>query len=204
MADELVIKRQGAVFYRASAKNNRVLFRGSADQTHVAQHLLVFAKSEGTGGSNLGAVGSSGQIDGERLAADRVGEMDVVSDAVAFAGINGDELPVLPDFHALQDAQILPSAPLAANAHAGEGFHIGRGASVEDGQLQIVQLNDDVVDAHADQGGEKMLGGGDEHALTHDAGGVADLGDISAGGRNLVIVQIGAAENNARAGRGGK
>ena len=95
-------------------------------------------------------------------------------------------------------------APLAANAYAGKGFHVGQGAAVEDRQLQIVELDDDVVDAHADQGGKKMLGGGDEHALTHDAGGVADLGDISAGRRNLVVVQIGAAEDHAGASRRGQ
>ena len=204
MADELVVKAKRSILHRAPAKNNRVLFRRAADQTHVAQHLLIFAKSEGTRGGNLGAVRSGSQVNGECLAADGVGEMDVVGDAVAFAGIDGDELAVLPDFHTLQYAQILPPAPLAADAYLGESFHVREGAPVEDRQLQIVQLNDDVVDAHADEGGKKMLGGGDEHTLAHDAGGVADLGDISAGRCNLVVVQIGATEDHAGTSRRGQ
>ena len=49
-----------------------------------------------------------------------------------------------------------------------------------------------------------MLGGGDEHTLAHDAGGVADLGDIPAGGGDLVVVQVGAAKNDSRARRSGQ
>ena len=49
-----------------------------------------------------------------------------------------------------------------------------------------------------------MLSGGDEHTLAHDAGGVADLGDISAGGGNLVVVQVGATEDYAGTSRRGQ
>ena len=53
------------------------------------------------------------------------------------------------------------------------------------------------------QGGEQVLGGGDEHALAHEAGGVADLGDVAAGGGDFEVVEVGAAEENAAAaGRG--
>ncbi len=204
MADEFVVKAKRPILHCASAEDDRVLLRGASDQPHIPQHLLIFAKPEGAGGGDLSAVAACGQVDGECLAADGVGEMDVVGDAVAVAGINRDELAVLAHFDTFQDAQILPPSPLASNAHCGKGFHVRQGAAVEDGQFQIVQLNDDVVDARADEGGKKMLGGGDEHTLAHDAGGVADLGYISARGRNLVVVQVGAAENNARSGRRGQ
>ena len=36
-----------------------------------------------------------------------------------------------------------------------EGFDIGQRAAVEDGQFQVVELDDDVVDAGADEGGER-------------------------------------------------
>ncbi len=197
MADEFVVKAKRAILHRAAAKNNRVLFRRAANQAHVPQHLLIFAKAEGSGSRNLGAVRSGGQVDGECLAANRMGEKDVVGNGVAFAGIDGDELAVLADFHALQYAQILPPAALVPDAYLGKSLHVGQGAPVEDGQLQVIQLDDDVVDAHADEGGKKMLRGGDEHTLAHDAGGIADLGDISASGRNLVVVQVGAPEDHA-------
>ena len=49
-----------------------------------------------------------------------------------------------------------------------------------------------------------MLGGGDQHALAHEAGGVADLGHVAADGGNLKVVQIGAAEDDARPGGRGQ
>ena len=49
-----------------------------------------------------------------------------------------------------------------------------------------------------------MLGGGDEHALAHEAGGVADLGDVAADGGNFEVVEVGAAEDDAGAGGRGQ
>ena len=85
-----------------------------------------------------------------------------------------------------------------------KGLNVGQGAAVEDGQLQVVELDDDVVDAHADERGEQVLGGGDEHALAHEAGGIADLGHVAADGGNFEVVEIGAAEDDAGAGGRGQ
>ena len=155
MADKLVVKTKRSDLHRAGAEDDRIFFRRAANQAHVPQHLLIFAKSEGTRGSNLGAVGSSSQVDGEGLAANRMREMDVVSDAVTFAWIHGNELAVLADFHTLQYAQILPPAALVPGCDLGKSLHIRQGAAIQDGQLQIVQFDDDIVDAHADQGGKE-------------------------------------------------
>ena len=48
-----------------------------------------------------------------------------------------------------------------------------------------------------------MLGGGDEDALAHEAGGVADFGDVAAVGGDFEVVEVGAAEDDAGAGGGG-
>ena len=42
-----------------------------------------------------------------------------------------------------------------------------------------------------------MLGGGDEHAFFHQAGGIANLGDVAARGLDLVIIEINSAKHNA-------
>ena len=52
--------------------------------------------------------------------------------------------------------------------------------------------------------GEQMLGGGDQHALAHQAGGVADFGHIAADGGNFEVVEVGAAEDDAGASRSGQ
>lgn len=48
-----------------------------------------------------------------------------------------------------------------------------------------------------------MLGSGEQHALLHEAGGVADTGDVVAMGFNGEIVEVNAAEDDTRIGRSG-
>ena len=49
-----------------------------------------------------------------------------------------------------------------------------------------------------------MLGGLNQHALAHETGCVADFGDIAAYGGDLEVVEVCAAEDDARAGRSGQ
>ncbi len=119
---------------------------------------------------------------------------------VAAAGVDADELGAFADLDFFEDADVLAAAALLLEADRLEGLHVGERGAVEDGQLEVVDLDDDVVDAVADERGEQMLGGGDEHALAHEAGGVADLGDVAAGGGDLEVVEVGAAEDDAGAG----
>ncbi len=49
-----------------------------------------------------------------------------------------------------------------------------------------------------------MFGGGDEDAFAHQAGGVADLGDVAAGGFDFEIVEVGAAKDDAGPSGGGE
>ena len=49
-----------------------------------------------------------------------------------------------------------------------------------------------------------MFGGGDEHALFHQAGGVADARHVAADRLDFKAVEIGAAKNHARSRGGGQ
>ena len=104
----------------------------------------------------------------------------------------------------LENAEVLAAAALAFESDVAEGLGVRECAAVEDGELEVVEFDEDVVDAGAEEGGEQMLGGGDEDALTHEAGGVADFGDVAAGGGNFESVEIGAAEDDAGTGGRGK
>ncbi len=42
-----------------------------------------------------------------------------------------------------------------------------------------------------------MLGRRNQYALTHQAGGVTDFGDIATGGGNFKVVEVGATEDDA-------
>jgi len=104
----------------------------------------------------------------------------------------------------MEDAEGFAAAALLANAGAEEGFDVRKGAAVENGELEVIDFDDDVVDAHPNESGEKVLGGGDEHALAHKAGGVTHFGDVTCGSGDFEVVEIGAAEDDARAGGGGQ
>ena len=49
-----------------------------------------------------------------------------------------------------------------------------------------------------------MFRGGDQNALAHEAGGIADFGHVPADGGNFESIEIGAAKHDAGASRGGK
>ena len=44
-----------------------------------------------------------------------------------------------------------------------------------------------------------MLRGGDQHALAHQAGGIGDFGDITAGCGDFKVIEVGSAEYHAGA-----
>ena len=69
-------------------------------------------------------------------------------------------------------------------------------AAIEDGQLEIVDLNQGIVESNAYTCGEQVLGGRNEHAFLHQAGGVADTRDVPADRLDLEPVQIDAPEHD--------
>ena len=132
-----------------------------------------------------------------------MGKVDGVADREILRRIEADELFALAHLHRFEHAQILAQPLLPPQSHPLHHLHDGQRAAVQNRQLQVVQLHNGVVHAHADKGREHMLGGGDQHAFFHQAGGVAHLGDIAPGGLHLEVIEIGAAEDDARTRRGG-
>ena len=171
---------------------------------------FVFFEAEGAGGGDEVGVGAGFEVADEGVVADGLGEVDGVVDGVAFAGpcvcerVDADELVAgggaFADFDGLEDADVLALAALALEAGGEDGGDVGERAAVEDGDFEVVDFYDDVVDAEADEGGEEVLGGLDEDALAHEGGGVGDAGDVAAGGGDLEVVEVGAAEDDAGAG----
>ena len=176
----------------------------AADQAHVAEHGFVFFEAEGSGGGDEVGVGTGLEVAGEGVVADGLGEVDGVVDGVAVAGIDADEFVAggraFSDLDGLEDADVLALAALAFEAGGEDGGDVGERAAVEDGNLEVVDFDDDVVDTEADEGGEEVLGGLDEDALAHERGGVRDARDVATGGGDLEVVQVGAAEDDAGAG----
>lgn len=209
MADELVGETEGAVEDGAwvggggAGDDDGGVVGYATNEAHIAEHGLVFFEAEGAGGGDEVGVGSGLEVAAEGVAADGLGEVDGVVDGVAVAGIDADELVTggrnFADLDGLEDADVLTLAALALEARGEDGGDVGEGAAVEDGDFEIVDFDDDVVDAEADEGGEKVLGGLDEDALAHEGGGVGDARDIATRCGDFEVVQVRAAEDNAGA-----
>ena len=200
VAHELVGETQRPVLHAVLRENDRALGRRAADQAHVAQLGLVFAESERACRGDLAGVVAGFQVGRELLTADGRREVDDVVDTVAGAGIDADELASVAYLDLPEDADVLAAAALLLQSDRLERLDIRQGAPVEDRQFEIVHFDDHVIDAEADQRREQVLGGRDQHGLAHQAGGVADLGDVAAVGGNLEVVEISPAEDDARAG----
>ena len=212
MTYELVLEAEGAVLDGTAATGGAAGeddgggVGDAADEAHVAQHGFVLAEAEGASGRDEVGVGTGFEIAGEGFVADGLGKVDGVVDAVALAGIDADELfggaGAFADFDGLEDAEVFALAALAAQAGGQHGGDVGLRGAIENGNFEIVDFDDDVVDAEADEGGQQMLGGGDQHALAHEAGGVGNARDVATDGGDFEVVEIGATEDNAGAGRG--
>ena len=202
VADELVGEAEVAVLDLAAADDDGALVGGSADEAHVAEHGFVFAEAEGAGGGDEVGVVPGFEVAGKGGVADGRGKVDGVVDGVAGAGVDADELGTFANFEGLEDADVLALAALELEAVSEDGFDVRAGGAVEDGNFEIVDFDDDVVDTEADEGREQVLGGGDEDALAHERGGVGDFCDVAAGGGDLEVVEVGAAEDDA--GTGGR
>jgi hypothetical protein len=126
-----------------------------------------------------------------------MGEVDVAADAELVGGIDADAAAVFDDFDGLEDFKVAAFAAEAAEAGLIEELEEGLGGTVKDGNFDVVKVDEDVVDAVGVGGGEKVLGGGEQDALLHEAGSVADAGDVVAVGFDGEIVEIHAAENDA-------
>jgi len=138
------------------------------------------------------------------LADERVGKIDVAADAELVGRKDGDAAAVFDDFDGLEDFKVAAFSTEAAKAGLIKELEEGLGGTVEDGDFDIVEVNEDVVDAVGIGGGEKVLGGGEQDALLHKAGGIANTSDVVAMGFDGEVVKINAAENDAGIRRSGE
>jgi hypothetical protein len=130
------------------------------------------------------------------LADEGMGEIDVTANAELVGGIDADAAAVFDDFDGLEDAEVAAFPAQAAKAGLIEELKERLGRTVEDGDFDVVEVDENVVDAVGIGGGEKVFGGGKQNALLHEAGGVADASDIVAVGFDGEIVEIDAAKND--------
>lgn len=204
MAAEFVGVAEGAVHDAVFGKDDGVVEGAAADEAHGAEGFDIGIEAEGAGaGENL-AEGFAIDEQFDLLLADKgMGEVDVAADTELVGGIDADAAAVFDNFDGLENFKVAAFAAEAAEAGLIEESEEGLGRTVKDGDFNVVEVDEDVVDAVGIGGGEKMLGGGEQDALLHEAGGVADAGDVVAVSFDWEIVEIHAAENDAGVGGSG-
>jgi hypothetical protein len=189
---------EGAVHYAVIGQDDGVIQRAAADEAHGAERLDIGFEAEGAGaGENLAEGFAIYEHFDLLLADERVGEINVAADAELVGGIDADAAAVIDDFDGLENLKVAAFSTEAAEACLIQELEEGLGGTVEDGDFDVVEVDEDVVDAIGIGGGEKVLGGGEQDALLHEAGGVADAGDVVAVRFDWEIVEVDAAKDYA-------
>jgi hypothetical protein len=204
VAAELVRVAEWAVHDAIFGEDDGVVESAAADEAHGSERLDIGFEAEGTGtGENLAErVGIDEQFD-LLLADEGMGKIDVTANAEFVGGIDADSATVFDDFDWFEDADVAAFAAKAADAGLIEQLKERLGGTVQDRDFDVIEVNEDVVDAVGVGGGEKVLGGGEQDALFHEAGGVTDAGDVVAVGFNGEIVEVDTAEDDAGIGGSG-
>src|SRR5208282_601452 len=127
-------------------------------------------------------------------------KIDGVRDRVVIGGVHRDKFVALAHLDFAKNLEVFAGAALLADSGLLDQLDEGEGAAIEDGEFEVVELDCRIVDAHADEGREQVLGGGDQNALFHQAGGIADAGYVAAAGFKFEVIEVGAAEDYAGAG----
>ncbi len=105
------------------------------------------------------------------------------------------------NLHRLQHLNEAAGGRLGDNAGLIDGGDEGRRAAVHDRNFGTVDFDDGVIDAHAAQGSEHMLGGGDQRAFAvAENGSKIGGGDRFRDGGNFAVglIKAGADKNKTR------
>jgi hypothetical protein len=198
MTAEFVGIAKRAVHDAVLGEDDGVIEGTAADEAHGAERLDIGFEAEGAGaGENLAeGFGIYDHFD-FLLADEGMGKIDVATDTKLVSGIDADAAAVFEDFDGPEDFEVAALAAKAAEAGLIEELEEGLGGTVKNRDFDVVEVDEDVVDAVGIRGGEKVFGGGEQDALLHEAGGVADASDVVAVGFDREVVEVDAAEDDA-------
>jgi DNA-binding MarR family transcriptional regulator len=201
VAHEFVGKTQWRVQHFVAVHHDGILGRSAADQPLLPHGIGFMQKSESARRRDLLQITAIGQAHAEALLAnERVRKVDRIRNRIDICRIHGDELIALTQLDFAHDPEVGACFALFPNAGLLNHFDKRTGAAIQNRQFEIVQLDDGVVDADADKGREQVLGGGNEHALLHEAGGITDAGHVASTGFDGEAFQIGTVEYDSRSG----
>ena len=153
VSDELVLEPQGAVEHTGLAQHDGVVQRPAQGEPPSTQHLDLLQEAKGPGRSDL--------VDEDVLAhphraglvtQQRVIEADAVGDLELVGRIERDALVPTRQGDRTHDLEEPAGRGQRLDPGLVHQIHERRSAAVHDRHLGLVQLDDDVVDAQAEEG----------------------------------------------------
>ena len=111
-------------------------------------------------------------------------------------GINSDAAVAVGKFQRFDHMDVAPLPPQLANPGLRQQFDERLRGTIQDRQFQRVQLDVHVVHAAGVQRREQVLHGREQHALFHQAGGIAHARDVAHVRFDFEIVQVHPAEDD--------
>src|SRR6267378_5119046 len=201
---KLVGEAQRPVHDAVVSENDGVLERATTNESHGLERLDVALEAESTRARQKVAESIRPHQHFHFLLADQwMRKIHVAAHAKLIGRIDADPAVSFGNFQRLQYFQIAPLPAQFANAGALQHLHEGLSRTVQNGHLDGVNVDIDVVDATRINGGKQMFGGGEQNALFHEARGITYASNIVPLGFNREVIQVDAAKHDACLSRGG-
>ena len=204
VADEFVLESQRVVENAGFAEDDSVFERSAERQAVLPQHLDVLEKREGARWRDLvherllGDPHRSRLVPEQRMVvADAVGHLEVIG------RIERDPLVAARDSDRPDDLEVLARRVEALYARLLNQVDERRSAAVHDRHFRRVQLDNNVVDAGADERRQQVLDRLHRHLVARQAGRQLEARKILNRRRHFVVAQVGAPKTDAEIRRSG-
>src|SRR4051812_10764353 len=112
-------------------------------------------------------------------------------------GQDGDSLIAFHDSHWPPDSEVAPLAPQFARARGSQQIDKRLAAAIENGYLQVIDFQPNIIDAKTVEGTQQMFGGGNENTVAHQACRIADALDVFPARGDGEKIEICTAEYNS-------
>ncbi len=193
------------VLHAGAVKEDGTGERGAADEAHVAHGFQFPGEAEGASRGDFAGVVFGGDFEVHALVAnERVVEVDVTTELEGVGRDDANALALGFDGDFAANAEVAFAAAVNADAGFLDEVDEGIATAVENRDFEVVDFDVGVVDAHAVEHAEEVFGGGNEHALAHEAGGVAHTGDVTPACGDGEAIEVGTEKDDSRHGRSGK
>jgi len=121
---------------------------------------------------------------------DRPGKIDFTGQPESIGGDDRDALHAILHLDRAADSQVFSLPPQSPDAGCAQQVYKRFAAAIEDRDFKVIYLDVNVVDRETIERAQQMLGGLDQHALAHQAGGVTHARNVLPTGRDLEEFEI--------------